>query len=80
MSVRFSTDNAVFAFEDVEDAIMASLSHKIPNDKTIEVYEGIFRDPSDSDPVIRRHLTVKVELSSKLELLDYTFRSAAYAV
>lgn len=80
MSVRFSTDNTVFAFDDIEDAIKASLSHKIPNDKTVEIYEGIFRDSSDSEPVLRRHLTVKVELSSKLELMEYTLRSAAYAV
>ena len=80
MFVKFSTDNAVFAFDDVEDAIKASLSNKIPNDKTVEIYEGIFRDISDLDPVLRRHLTVKVEISNRLELLDYQMKGAYYAV
>lgn len=78
--VRYSTDNAVFAFDYIEDAIEALLAHNIPSDKTVEIYEGVFGDITSTDPHARRHLTVKVEVTSKLELLDYSVRGTMYAV
>lgn len=74
----FSLDNAIFAFEEIEDALEASLSKAVPQDKMIEVYEGFLRD-GEIYPSFRRNLIVKVHLSPKLELMDYEIRSTAYA-
>lgn len=76
---KYSIDNLNFAFDDIEDAIAASLSKNIPNDKTIDLYEGTLHE-HDTEPFAIRCLRVKVVLNSRLGVLDAECNGVSYVV
>lgn len=75
----YSIDNCIFPFYDVESAVSAALQRNIPVDKMLEVIEGTFEDEITCvDPINRRMLAVKVSLSGRLDLVDYSIRSTSF--
>lgn len=76
---RYSIDNLNFAFDCIEDAVSASLSKHIPNDKTVDIYEGTMYD-NDTEPFAIRCLRVKVLLNNRLGVLDAECKGVSYVV